>query len=325
MNGNLLGRLHLYCTIASLFILSISNAQNSGIGFQFNAIAFDENNNPRINEGITLRFAFLLEAGDTASIEYYSERQSTITDNFGAFSIVVGHGQKEPESLMDFQSISFYKDFWLQTKILNGNAFVELSSQKLHSVPYAENAVPVGAIIPFAGSAQMFPEGWMLCDGRYLHKTEYPRLYDVIGVTWTYFQKADSFAIPDLRGEFLRGANLSTVVDPDAKNRDMNGNNNPQEAGSYQLDEIIGHSHFLFNQYDSYYGEATNIIEENPDSSVAWAGLLKSNGANEGFYYMGSSTKPSTDQPDAGLSSYPEDAEEMRPLSWTVNYLIRIW
>lgn len=70
---------------------------------------------------------------------------------------------------------------------------------------YADS--PIGSILPYGGTTA--PSGWMICNGASLLRTDYAELFAVIG---TAFGSADSthFNIPDLRGEFLRGAGTNS-------------------------------------------------------------------------------------------------------------------
>jgi microcystin-dependent protein len=66
--------------------------------------------------------------------------------------------------------------------------------------------VPVGVIMPFAGTA--VPDGYLLCDGSEVKTADYPTLYGVIGYTYksaTLLLGAATFALPDLRGRFPLG------------------------------------------------------------------------------------------------------------------------
>lgn len=70
----------------------------------------------------------------------------------------------------------------------------------------ADLAVPIGAIIPFAGSTP--PEGYLFCDGSEIERAKYPDLYDVIGVIFnglTALVGVNTFRLPDLRGRFALG------------------------------------------------------------------------------------------------------------------------
>lgn len=65
-------------------------------------------------------------------------------------------------------------------------------------------AVPIGAILPFAGS--VVPTGYLLCDGSEVERTRFTDLYDVIGNTYgTPSVGVNTFKIPDLRGRFPLG------------------------------------------------------------------------------------------------------------------------
>jgi len=66
--------------------------------------------------------------------------------------------------------------------------------------------VPVGTILPFAGSAA--PYGYLLCDGSEQEIAKYLTLYNVIGTTYgTPFrgQAGLTFVLPDMRGRFPLG------------------------------------------------------------------------------------------------------------------------
>lgn len=65
--------------------------------------------------------------------------------------------------------------------------------------------IPVGVVVPFAGRKPRVPDGWLLCDGTPVSKTEYPELYDVIGDDYSYGSDENTFKIPDLRGRIPVG------------------------------------------------------------------------------------------------------------------------
>ena len=70
----------------------------------------------------------------------------------------------------------------------------------------ADLAVPIGAIMPYAGGTT--PDGYLLCDGSEIERSKYPDLYDVIGVTFNgsaTLLGAATFRLPDLRGRFALG------------------------------------------------------------------------------------------------------------------------
>jgi microcystin-dependent protein len=67
-------------------------------------------------------------------------------------------------------------------------------------------AVPIGAIMPYAGGTT--PDGYLLCDGSEIERSKYGDLYDIIGVTFngaTALTGVGTFRLPDLRGRFALG------------------------------------------------------------------------------------------------------------------------
>ncbi len=114
--------------------------------------------------------------------------------------------------------------------------------------------MPVGTILPFAGSISKIPSGWLLCDGSAYSSTydngKYGDLFFVIETNWgNGTSGTDSttgdFNVPDLRGQFLRGVDNNTGNDPDAAARSESaaGGNTGDAVGSKQIDQYKSHAH----------------------------------------------------------------------------------
>lgn len=72
--------------------------------------------------------------------------------------------------------------------------------------------VPVGTIIPWAGKASgSLPNGWLLCDGSYKLKTDYPTLFSVIGNVYDIATNVLAFAVPDLMDSIPYGSAATQV------------------------------------------------------------------------------------------------------------------
>jgi len=68
----------------------------------------------------------------------------------------------------------------------------------------ADLGVPIGAIMPYAGTN--VPTGYLLCDGSEVEKGKFPDLFDTIGVTYgATTLGVNTFKLPDLRGRFALG------------------------------------------------------------------------------------------------------------------------
>lgn len=77
--------------------------------------------------------------------------------------------------------------------------------------------IPVGAVVPFAGSAA--PTGWLLCDGGAVSRSTYANLFSVLSTTYGGGDGSTTFNVPDLVGRVVVGLNLSnTDVDSMGEN-----------------------------------------------------------------------------------------------------------
>ncbi|AMW34885.1 hypothetical protein AY555_06495 [Haematospirillum jordaniae] len=88
---------------------------------------------------------------------------------------------------------------------------------------------PVGSVIMHAG--QEPPPLYLKCNGALLSRAAYPELFTVIGTTFGSGDGSTTFAVPDLRGEFLRGWDDGRGVD------------SGRAFGSAQSDDFESHSH----------------------------------------------------------------------------------
>src|SRR5688572_11624128 len=81
-------------------------------------------------------------------------------------------------------------------------------------------AQSAGTIIAFGGPKNKIPAGWVACDGALYDRTssKFRKLFDVIGVSWGG-DGANKFAVPDLRGLFLRGVSELVDFDPEKNDR----------------------------------------------------------------------------------------------------------
>lgn len=76
------------------------------------------------------------------------------------------------------------------------------------SVFIGDSAVPIGSILPFAGSDVAIPRGYLLCDGSEVEIAKYRDLYDTIGTRFNGdipLVGLNTFRLPDLRGRMVLG------------------------------------------------------------------------------------------------------------------------
>ncbi|MDP5172257.1 MAG: hypothetical protein NWR72_18580, partial [Bacteroidia bacterium] len=118
---------------AAFFLLSpIVKAQSVPEGITYQAVARN-GNSLLADETFTVRFT-LFEGGTPR----YQETQSVTTNQFGVFSAVVGQGQVISGI---FSTLNWASGSWfLQVEVNNGSGFINLGSNRLQSVPFAQYA-----------------------------------------------------------------------------------------------------------------------------------------------------------------------------------------
>lgn len=288
-------------------------AQNSGLGFNYQAVVRNANGVLLADSTVNLRVS--LYPGQQASTPTWVETHATRTDFSGCFGITVGKGNRDNSSVVEnYSDVNFSAIYyWLKIEVLEGSTYRELSYSQLPSSPYSEvahNAIlfPPGMVSPFAGDS--IPEGWLLCDGSAISRTEYANLYNVIGVCWGVGDGSTTFNLPDLRGVFLRGVSGASGNDPDAESRVVlndNGGNTGNNVGSYQGDAI------------------RNITGRIDGSAIAWPDIT-----GEGAFRTMTSGggHPSSDPPqgrtfDFDASRVVPVGNDNRPKNAYVNYIIK--
>ena len=225
-------------------------------------------------------------------------------------------------------------NFHLIEKIfsMENRMYLELKKEIKEEMQKLKDEVcPVGTIQAFA--FERIPDGWMICDGRWLQILDYPELFGAIGHT---FGKVDenSFKIPDLRGRFVRGWSKDGTTDKE------------RIFGSLQTDAIQKHKH-SFDTTKLSISEGGNhkhpLWCDEFDTVISISGLAGSDKARRMCYPTNTYSSSKTDLgPSAGKhnhlitsSGYPigepikyeEDvrlASETRPTNVALLYCIKI-
>jgi microcystin-dependent protein len=179
---------------------------------------------------------------------------------------------------------------------------------------------PIGSIVAYAGTVDAAWEttnGWMLCDGRLLDRSDpkFAPLFDAIGQFWGGDLR-DRFNLPDLRGYFLRGVDGRVGRDPDSDSRGETSRNGatgnavgsvqgwatalPTGKDAFRLSEAGRHIHSL-----SLELTATRDVD-GVDNTVAYPG-------------------PDQQTSSGGLHDHEISGghRETRPVNAYVNWIIR--
>lgn len=147
--------------------------------------------------GATIPPGWLQCNGQAVSRTYYSFLFNTIGTTYGA-----GDGTTTFNVPTMSNLVPNVKFMIKAESTLNGN-YLGIEGG---GATYADN--PLGTILSFGGTTA--PDGWELCHGQLLSRTEYADLFAVIGTNFGAGDGSTTFKLPDLRGEFLRGAGTNS-------------------------------------------------------------------------------------------------------------------
>ena len=317
-----------YYTILLLVCSIVTFAQ--GIAVQ--GIARDNTNAAITDTNLTFTFS-VTENDNTVQ---YSETQSIKTDNFGVFSHILSSGNPATNT---FDDIDFsIPDLKLKVFVDYNNSNIEVYNQTLNYTPYAHHAnhathatnagdgVPTGAIMPFLGTADKVPAGWVLCNGDTLPSgDEYDDLKELLGTN-----KA-----PDLQGAFLRGAGSQTFSGTTYSA--------PANPGVFQKDVFKEHVHSAgglntnnTGAHKHKYDDAFIIVQDSKKSKFyptieagAWKHYSSVND-NESSKHHGQLRGRETTSTGnhkhtiSGNTGKTGSVNETRPFNYSVNYIIKL-
>lgn len=187
-------------------------------------------------------------------------------------------------------------NYWVQMNVspAGANTFAALTPrQQLTPAPYALSLVspqatalnPPGAVIAYMGTNA--PNGWLLCDGSAISRTQYAALFAVLGTASGVGDGSTTFNLPDCRGLFLRGVNgtrSDAYADPGDARASISGGNTNNTVGSYQLDQFKSHTHTGSREIgyaQGYNGSGIHGSEWTADTGRADGFVTDPNGGSE--------------------------------------------
>jgi microcystin-dependent protein len=175
-------------------------------------------------------------------------------------------------------------------KILDGNVTL---AKLVTAVQQA--LLPAGAVQAFAMNSA--PAGWLAADGSNVNRTTYASLFSAISTTYGAGDGSTTFALPDLRGYFVRGSGT---------------NSDSTAAGTFgtkQADELKAHTHSVT---DPGHTHGTDPYATNQaGSQIGYTSPLTSRFGDD----TGSST--------TGISIQSTGGTETRPKNIALLYCIK--
>lgn len=164
--------------------------------------------------------------------------------------------------------------------------------------------LPPGLISSYIGSPSSPPSGWLVCNGNTVSRATFSGLFAVLGTSCGSGDGVTTFHLPDLRGRFLRGADLSSSRDPDRLTRAaMNtGGSAGDNPGTVQAGLFASHNH--------------------GGGSHSHAGLFLQQGAGSGGL-VGGGPDGAASMASSGTIITTQGGAENRPINASVIYIVK--
>lgn len=139
----------------------------------------------------------------------------------------------------------------------------QLNEQVRDNLSALHALVPIGTVLPFAGAAA--PDGWALCEGQAVSRTDHAALFAVVGSRYGAGDGITTFGLPDLRGRAVIGAGAEVAGEAPRSARAL-GAAGGAESVTLTIDQIPAHTH----QYSGAGGRRRNA-DVSPGVTVALA------------------------------------------------------
>ena len=114
----------------------------------------------------------------------------------------------------------------------------------------AIHGIPTGSVLPYFGT--IAPDGYLLCNGQAVSRTEYPNLFTALGTSQGNGDGTTTFNLPNLTGRFLVGYNEQDVE------FDTLGEQGGDKSHHLKEAEIPPHRHTIYASWPGGSGSAGN-------------------------------------------------------------------
>ncbi len=156
-------------------------------------------------------------------------------------------------------------------------------------------SVPIGGVVPFAGTnVSGLKPNWLLCDGDFAKKAEYPELWNILGNTWGA-SNATWFKLPP-KDVFILGAGSKSV-----------GTTGGSASHTLSIDEMPAHTHVVGQH--SVHTRAATLYKTDASTGTKWE-----------LYSFGSQSAP---ERLTALSTGGSRAFDKMPPYAVMNFIIR--
>lgn len=119
------------------------------------------------------------------------------------------------------------------------------------------SSIPTGTIFEFAGPTDKVPAGYVLCDGRALSRTDYARLFSIIGTTYGAGDGSTTFNVPNKGGRVGLGADSTYAL----------GATGGATTVTLTTDQMPSHSHTTSSQSTTTSGGPSTASTGGPSTA----------------------------------------------------------
>lgn len=159
-------------------------------------------------------------------------------------------------------------------------AFYNVNSENGNLIPVAGGTLyadtPIGTIISSGAAWDNPPAGYLFCGGQAVSRVAYAALFAIIGTAFGSGDGSTTFNIPNLKGEFLRGAGTNS----------HNGQGNGATLGTHQDATELPNMYMSGSTGATFYG-ALNANKNNIDSGkqdgTGYSSVLGTSSAQASF------------------------------------------
>ena len=180
--------------------------------------------------------------------------------------------------------------------------------------------VPTGGVIAWGGG--IVPLGWLECNGATVSQIEYPELFAKIGLVYGN-GGANTFNLPDYRGEFLRGWDHGRGADPDSAARTDRGDGTTGDAvGTRQVSVYGAHVHGATTETETVAAGAHVHNVARGQTAVSPSGTLPVQAVGNTVLDPTSTDGSHSHSASSTTTIAFAGGDETRPLNVNVTYII---
>lgn len=195
------------------------------------------------------------------------------------------------------------------TGLADGTVATDAATKGQMDTAISAAAISPGIVVPYAGAVS--PSGWLLCNGQAVSRTTYAALFAVIATTFGTGDGSNTFNVPDLRGEFIRGLDGGRGVD------------SGRTLGSAQADEFESHNHTASSVVTDPGHLHTNNAAGNVSFGSSGAQMTVFDVGGVGSVATTRNTTTTTTGITVATTNTATGGSETRPRNVALNYIIK--